>query len=263
MSPLGVAHLTALELAPLELVREAARAGFDAVGLRLHPAMPGGVAYPLRPASTELAQLRQALGNEGMVVNDIEFIALTPDVNLAAVPWMLETGASLGAHSLTVSGDDPDSGRLAARFAALCELAAPLGLVVNLEFMRWRVVGNLSQALAVVEAAGQANGGILVDALHLFRAGNTVAEVAQAPRHWLHDVQSCDAPFEAPTGDRIVQEAREGRLLPGEGGLPLQALLAALPVGIRFSAEVPRPVPDAQVRLEQAASSARALIDAR
>lgn len=260
MIALGVAHLTALELAPLAFVREAARAGFDAVGLRLHPAMPGGVAYPLRAASAELAQLRQALGDEGVVVNDIEFIALTPDVNLAVVPWMLETGASLGARSLTVSGDDPDSGRLVERFAALCELAAPLGMVVNLEFMRWRVVGNLSQALAVVEAAGQANGGILVDALHLFRAGNTVDELACVPRRWLHDVQLCDAPAKAPPEASIIQEAREGRLPPGEGGLPLHALLGVLPESVRLSAEIPQLGLGSSERLAQAAASTRALL---
>ncbi|PVZ16469.1 MULTISPECIES: sugar phosphate isomerase/epimerase [unclassified Pseudomonas] len=261
MKRLGVAHLTALELPPLELARQAARAGFDAVGLRLHPAVPGGLAYPLRPASAAFGQLRQVLDGEGVVVSDIEFIALTPEVDLTDLPWMLETGALLGARSLTVSGDDPDGGRLASRFASVCELAAPLGMVVNLEFMRWRVVGNLGQALAVVEAAGQGNGGILVDALHLFRAGNTVEELARVPARWLHDVQLCDAPAKAPPEEAIIQEAREGRLPPGEGGLPLRALLQVLPAQVRLSAEVPQPGLGGGERLAQAAQRTRALLN--
>lgn len=36
-------------MTPDALVREAARAGFNSVGLRLHPAMAGGIAYPLAP----------------------------------------------------------------------------------------------------------------------------------------------------------------------------------------------------------------------
>ena len=39
---LGLAHLTALELSPLALVSEAARAGFASVGLRVVPATVGG-----------------------------------------------------------------------------------------------------------------------------------------------------------------------------------------------------------------------------
>ncbi|MFF7707868.1 TIM barrel protein [Pseudomonas sp. NPDC007930] len=241
MSGLGIAHLSALALAPAELVRQAGRAGFSHVGLRLHPASAGGIAYPLRPGSPELLALQQALVEYPVAVNDIEFIELTPQVNVAAFDAMLETGAQLGAASLTVSGDDPEAQRLAANFAALCERAEGYGIRVNLEFMRWRVVGNLQQAVAVLEAAGHGNGGLLVDALHLFRAGNTPAQLAALNPAWLKDVQLCDAPLQAPPEALIIQEARQGRLPPGEGELPLAALMAALPREVRVSVEVPMP----------------------
>ena len=47
MPSFSLAALTALDLAPPQLIDVAAACGYDHVGLRLLPAMPGGVAYPL------------------------------------------------------------------------------------------------------------------------------------------------------------------------------------------------------------------------
>jgi sugar phosphate isomerase/epimerase len=249
---LGVAHLTALELAPDVLVREAARAGFSSVGLRLHPAMAGGIAYPLAPGSPALQQLKTTLDGEGVVVNEIEFVELKPAVDVAGLASLLEAGAQLGARCLTVSGDDPEHSRLTENFAALCELAAGYGLRVDLEFMRWRQIGNLQQAVALIAAAGQVNGGVLLDVLHLFRSGGDVAAVAQLDRRFIHGVQWCDAPALAPTEAGIIREAREGRLAPGQGQLPLAELLNVLPPKVHWSVEIPSPATGASERLAQA-----------
>lgn len=42
-----VAHLCELDTSPDTLVKLANDVGFDSVGLRLAPAVPGGIAYPL------------------------------------------------------------------------------------------------------------------------------------------------------------------------------------------------------------------------
>ena len=252
MSGLGVAHLTALELAPNALVREAARVGFSSVGLRLHPAMAGGIAYPLLPGSQALQQLKTMLDAEGVVVNEIEFVELKPDIDVPGLASLLESGAQLGARCLTVSGDDPVHSRLTDNFAAVCELAAGYGLRVDLEFMRWRHIANLHQAVALVETAGQANGGVLIDALHLFRSGGDAAAVAQLDRRYIHGVQWCDAPAQAPTEEGIIREAREGRLAAGQGQLPLAGLLNVLAPQVHWSVEVPCPATCASERLAQA-----------
>lgn len=237
MKPLGVAHLTALALAPADLVRQAAGAGFSTVGLRLHPATAGGLCYPLDAAARRA--LKALLAAEGVGVNDIEFVELTPGLDIAALLPLLEAGAELGAASLTVSGDDAQFSRLIDHYGQLCGLAAGFGLRVDLEFMRWRAVGNLAQARYIVEGAGQANGGILVDALHLFRSGGDVAMLAEVDPRWLRAVQLCDAPLQAPPEAGIIREAREGRLPPGQGQLPLADLLAAMPKGVGVSVEMP------------------------
>ncbi|BBH46308.1 sugar phosphate isomerase/epimerase family protein [Pseudomonas sp. KU43P] len=252
MKRLAVAHLTALELAPTALVREAGRVGFGAVGLRLHPVHSGALAYPLVQGSQAMAELKRVMRGEGVRVAEIEFVALTPQLQVADCEALLAAGAELGAQSLTVSGDDTDNVRLTQRFAALCELAKGYGLRVDLEFMRWRPVATLQHAAAVVTAAGQGNGGVLLDALHLFRSGGDVADIARVPPGYVRTVQLCDAPWQAPVEALIIDEAREGRLLPGQGQLPLAALLAAMPADVQISVETPSREPTGQQRLRQA-----------
>ncbi|ENB9664773.1 sugar phosphate isomerase/epimerase [Pseudomonas putida] len=263
MNGLGVAHLTALELAPARLVREARRAGFSAVGLRLHPVMPGAQAYPVAPGSQALRELRAVMAGEGVRVTDIEFVALTAQAQVADYQPLLAAGAELGALSLTVSGDDDDVARLTGNFAALCELARGHGLRVDLEFMRWRPVATLQQACTVVTGAGQDNGGVLVDALHLFRSGGQVADLAGVDPRLLRAVQLCDAPLLAPVEELIIAEAREGRMLPGQGQLPLAALVAALPTQLCVSVEVPSAGVPAEQRLQAAARVTQAWLQGR
>ncbi len=54
---LGLAHFTVLEVPPLELASLAARIGYTAIGLRLHPAFPGSPFYEL-PAGTAASRHR-------------------------------------------------------------------------------------------------------------------------------------------------------------------------------------------------------------
>lgn len=260
MRPLGVAHLTALDLAPITLVREAARAGFAAVGLRLHPVMPGATAYPLGPGSLAVRELKAVSAGESVHVNDIEFVSLTPQFQVTDYEGLLAVGAELCASSLTVSGDDLDNARLVHNFAALCELASGYGLRVDLEFMRWRPVATLQQAVAVVRAAGQGNAGVLLDALHLYRSGGDEHVLAQIDPLYLQAVQLCDAPLQAPVEALIIQEAREGRLLPGRGQLPLAALLSALPADVHVSVETPSALIAPEMRLTAAYEASRSLL---
>ncbi|MFM0396150.1 sugar phosphate isomerase/epimerase family protein [Paraburkholderia phytofirmans] len=259
---LAVAHLTALELAPLEWVTQAARAGFDAVGLRLNPTSVDAIAYPSVVGSDAHRALRRVLADEGMAVHDVEFIPVLPDIDVASYAPMFDAAAHLGARCVTVSGDDPDAARLAANLAALCELAAQYGLRVDLEFMRWRQVGTLNQARSMVERVGHANLAILVDALHLARSGGSPADVRALPVGMVRAVQLCDASRHAPVGDdATILEARAGRLPPGEGVLPLIDLLDALPAGTALGVEMPLPSLPAKDRLELAYRSTRAMLE--
>lgn len=259
---LGLAHLTALDLAPATLVPEAARAGFSFIGLRVIPATADGPAYPTRAGTDAHRDLKRCLANEGIRLNEIEFVQLTPDIDIPALAGLFEAAADLGAVAVTASGDDDDSARLIAHFAELCDLARQFGLRVDLEFMRWRVVGSLPQAEAIVREAGKANGSILVDALHLHRSGGKPADLIAISARRLRAAQLCDAVADIPASDAaIIAEARAGRLPPGDGGLPLGGLLQALPADASLSVEMPLPALDVRARLAAAFNATRRLLE--
>jgi len=240
LPPLGLAHFTVLEVPPLELVGLAARTGYASIGLRLVPAAPGTPYYTIPTGRAQMAEMRHRLHDHGIRVHDVEIVTIGADFDPASLVPVLDSAAELGAAALSVCADDPDRARLVDRFAALCDLAAHHAIGVDLEWMGWRAVRTLDDALDVVTRAGHPNGRILVDALHLKRNGGTPADLAALPPALIRSVQLCDARATAPAGtDEIIREARTGRLPPGDGALPLTDLLDALPVGANLSLEVP------------------------
>jgi len=262
MTPLSLAHLTVLEVAPPALFDLAAEAGFQSVGIRILPAAPGAVSYP--PSVATVPVWRRRMADAGVGIHDVEFIPLTPGVRIGEFAAVVALAAELGASRINVSGDDADTDRLVDRFGELCDLAAGAGLGVDLEFMRFRVIGTLQQALSIVERAGRANGRLLIDVLHLFRCGGTAAMLREVPAGALGSVQLCDAPRQDPTDAGLVAEAREGRLFPGEGELPLKAFMDALPRDIPVGVEVPtgstHPALAAAERAARACNAARKLL---
>lgn len=226
----------ALDVPQREAVAAAASAGYGALGLRF--AVPG-------PDDAALALLREQTDAAGLRVLDIEYVNLTADDDARA--WhlrLLEIGAALGAAHLITISSDPDGSRTAARFAALCDAADEAGGPrPALEFMRFTQVRTLAAALEVLDRAGVGpdRAGILVDALHLARSGTSPTAMADVDPALLPYLQICDAPATLPDPDderALGHEARHARLLPGDGDLPLGALLRAGPLDAPLSVEV-------------------------
>ena len=95
--------------------------------------------------------------------------------------------------------------------------------------------------MRMIRTVDAGNVGLLIDALHLDRAGGSVEDVASIPPGQIALVQLCDAPATPPAPDALVDEARNRRLHPGEGSLPLNRLLDVLPDGLPLSLDVPHP----------------------
>jgi sugar phosphate isomerase/epimerase len=238
MIDLSLAHLSELEVPPLELAALAARAGLATIGLRTMAASPGGIEYPLRSA-TEQAAMRRRVADTGVTVLYIELISLSETTDLAACAAMLAAGAAIGAQRVVAAGDSRDVAVVADRMARVCELARPYAIAVDLEFMPFRGVRSFADAHAVVTRAAQPNGHILIDALHVFRSTSDLAAIRAADRALLGTFQICDAPAQPPPDAELVVEARTRRLMPGHGGLDLHALIDALPADIPYGLEVP------------------------
>ncbi|MBP7001512.1 TIM barrel protein [Amaricoccus sp.] len=237
----SLAFLTVFDVGPVEAVKVAAATGYDLVGLRLLPAAASGeAAYPIMTDDRLLAETAAAVRDSGIGVADIEIARLKAETDVAGFAPFFERGARLGARNVLVAGDDPEEARLTERFAALARLAAGFGLTVDLEFMPWTKVPNLAAARRIVEAAGEPNGGVLVDALHCDRSDTTLAEIAALPPRLVHYVQFCDGPAEYDPSDAgLIDIARRARLMPGEGGIDLAGLARAIPADAVISVEIP------------------------
>jgi sugar phosphate isomerase/epimerase len=240
MPSFSLAALTVLELAPPALIDVAAACGYQHVGIRLLPATPGGLAYPLMEDEAALKETLIHLDATGITVADLEVVALRPETEIAPFSAFFETGARLGAKHILVAAYDPDLDRFRDRYAAFCDAAAPYGLTADLEFMPWTYVPDLVTARGVVAQIGRPNAGVLVDALHFDRSGSSIADLAHVPTTCLHYWQLCDGPAERPaTTEEMIHAARYERMFPGEGGIDLVALKRAMPADITVSIEVP------------------------
>ena len=263
--PLSLSYYTVPELSPTQMVKEAAAAGFDFVGARLLNGQPGRDPAPLMASSAMRRETIACLRDAGMGVLDASGARLRPETDMAAFAPFIDAAAELGARHILASGDDPDEPRLAARFAELCELAGQSGLTVDLEFVPWMSVADLTLAARMVRTVARANFGIAVDALHFDRSRSRLSDLAALPRTWFRYVQLCDAP-RAWASDResLIHEAVSERLFPGEGAIDLAGLLRALPSGIPIALEIPtatlaRTTPAAE-RLQRAVAATRKLL---
>ncbi len=236
---LGLAALTVLDVAPPVQIAIAAEAGYSHVGLRLIPATAEEVRHPIVGDTPMVREVERLLADTGMKVLDVEIFRLTLDVRLDAFEPAMATAARLGARHMLVAGNDPEPARLRDSFARLAELAARYGLTPSLEPMPWTDVPTVQAAQRIIEGVDQP-AGVLVDAIHFFRADNRLSDLAGLPRHRLHYMQLCDAPAERPADTaELIRQARSDRLFPGEGGLDLRALVHALPPDLPVSLEIP------------------------
>lgn len=239
MRQISLAHLTALDLPPPKLIEAAAKAGFDAVGLRLIRVTDTTPGYPLMRATKMMTETRAALQDTRLSVSDIEFVKIEPQTDLSALLPFLDAGAELGAREVICAPYDPDLSRLADNLGTLSELAKSRGLGVSLEFFPWTVVPDLASAHKIAENAGP-DVGILVDTLHFDRSGSSLLELQELPCNRMRLAHLCDAPVQQLyTTDDLLFTARAERLPPGEGQIDLGPILAALPKSLPVGLEVP------------------------
>lgn len=142
---------------------------------------------------------------------------------------MLTVAAGIGARSVNavdLFGDVTDTAAVVEPFARLCDQAAELGLLVNLESLPWSGIPDFAAAVGIVRAADRPNGGVMLDSWHFFRGGSEIAELTAVDGALVNGVQLNDAP-RRPEPDLRRATARSRRL-PGHGELPLVELLRAL-----------------------------------
>ena len=272
-SDLSVANLTVGGGSPIALIEAAAAAGFGKVGLLLQSAMQKPVEYEIVGRPEVVREINAACRATGVRVFDVEAFVLSPAARLDAYRPSLAAGAELGATHISTIGTEllTNDSFLSAQeridlFGALCDAAAAFGLHVGIEFMFYRDVRTLGDALTLLDAVGRRNAGVIVDALHFNRSSARLEELDAVPGERLAYVQLCDAVAAIPPLDALAKEARTSRLHPGDGVLPLNAILDRIPAGTQLVIETPVQA-DASLstpqKLARAAEATRRFLDDR
>lgn len=237
--PLSLAYLTVNGADPLQHIAVAAEAGYQAAGLRIVPPRHLTGAPSVVGNVPLIREIKRACNDSGIALLDAEVVSLAPTTTRAELQAVVDVASELGFTFIQTVIEDPEQQRAAERLAELADLAAAARMRIALEFMRFRALTDLQLAMRLIRQVGRPNVQVLIDALHLARSGGTPEQVAALSPDSIALAQLCDAPADAPSEDLLAQEARTARLYPGDGALPLDALLDALPDGVPLSVEVP------------------------
>lgn len=266
MNPLGIECLSTFGLHPLQLIRLTAELGCSHVTLNLGSAanrLPVYLDVSFRRDRALQREMHAALIDSGVRIGMLEGFAITPDNRAEDLLPDLDTAACLGAAAICTVSLDRDMARTHGEFARLAELATERGLVTTTE-VGAGVLRRLDKALAAVDAVAHPSFRLLVDTMHFFRFGGTVADFAALDPALVGHVQLCDVPMPG-SHESYMEEALYERRAPGDGDLPLADFLRHVPKGVVVGLEIPiRSEAEAGIgpreRLARCVAQARALM---
>lgn len=238
---LTLGYLT-LDIDPLCTVEAAGKAGYKSVGIRITGRRVVDASTEVIGRRDTIRAIRQRLDDHGLRLSNISAYHFYPDVTLSHLEGVLDTAAELRADMVICNSYLADQSRFFEMFCAYCDMARLRSIRLAIEFMRYSQVKSLAAAAEIVRRSEKDNAGLLIDPLHLDRAGETPADILKLDPSRIFFAQLCDAALQPGlTEDELRQEARTARLYPGLGELPLSDFIAALPDGTEIEIETPRP----------------------
>lgn len=218
----------------VETIEAAARHGFPTI--TVDPVLY----YDGLEAGVDAAGLRRRLTDAGVRVRVIDGI-WTGIAGLPSEPMQvgdslmqrydvvacLEVAEALDAPIISFGhylGDPVPRAAIAEGVGAACRLAGERGVTIVLEFILESGMPSVAEAQAVALECGEPNCGILVDTWHWSRTGATLDDLRTLPPRAIKAFQLNDRIPPAPGAEYVPMS---GRLLPGEGELPLREIIAA------------------------------------
>ena len=232
MRLISLASGTLPEFEPEVVVESAAAAGFGGCGVWFDP----DSWTPPR-----VARVRRVFEQTGLTPLEMEVLVVGDQELSPHVLRQLDAASEVGVREVLTVSREPDPVRNLEAFGRLAEAAEERDLYLSLEFLPIFAVSTLASALAVIQGVSSDRLKLLVDPLHVVRTGLDPAALNQVPRGYFRFCQFCDASFLPPhdgTFAALYDEALNGRLLPGEGDLPLAQMLEAMPEGLPLSLEI-------------------------
>jgi sugar phosphate isomerase/epimerase len=210
---------------------EAAKVGFSGIGL-----WHADIEHQLETRT--LDEMRRIFDDSGLRHIELEFIAdFFMDEGTDARResdrlrrLLFDAAAAMDAHHIKVGnipGNPCELGKLTEAYAELCaDAAKQTDAKILYEFMPFDVnVDSLDKALQVVEGAGAANGGVVIDTWHMAKLGIAPDELWRIPVHYLGWIELSDGRNEWME-DRL-DEVINHRHLPGEGEFDIQGYVDA------------------------------------
>jgi len=144
---------------------------------------------------------------------------------------LLDRATALGANTVLTPActhKDCVAERVVDDLRWLAREAASRGLRVAYEGMAWSTLTyTVPAAWATIQAVGEPNMGLVVDAFHMFSRGRDVSDLQGIPVDRIFLLQLSDLMEEIDLPN-IIQIARHRRLLPGQGRFPVVDLVATL-----------------------------------
>ncbi|HEX7853450.1 MAG TPA: sugar phosphate isomerase/epimerase [Sphingobium sp.] len=241
MARIGIENISVFGLPPVEFVELAADLGCQHISTGL-TSFAFGI-YDYAPFSLkEDAHLRQemiaAMRDRGVSISLGEGCTIRPGVGARDYARDLDLFVELGTERINTVSMEADLSRTCDEFAVLAELASERGLRITTELAPSLAISDLPTALEVVRRIGRPDFRLLIDTMHTVRSGSTAADIAALDPDLIDYVQICDAPRE-PRFESYFEESMYERMVPGEGGLDLPALLKVLPADRVYALEVP------------------------
>ena len=222
---IGLCYGSLRDVSATELVRIAGANGFS--GLMLPP-------FP-QAEPEEIAGFRKLLRDNGIrrVVLDGVMAQLPRCAFAVEQGWSAEqhfaVAEQFGVDCFNVPHDRGDPATTVAEFTdslgPFCERAARAGITLALEFLPGTGIPDLERALRIVGAVGAPNLGITLDTWHWARIGATLADIGALAPGVIKDFQLSDR---AANQGALPDSEQWGRLLPGDGALPLAQIIRAV-----------------------------------
>lgn len=261
----SLAYLTVFGTPPGRMVQVAAETGYDHVSFRLTPVTDDEPTFPFFTDHTLVRDVVNSMRSAGISALDVELVRTDPGMTSADFKPFMDVSAELGARHVVTQIPESDRAKATADFAAICDLAAPYGLTVDLEFIPWLPTRDLRTAADIVIGADRPNGGILVDTLHFERSGSSLNQLAMLDEGLFNFVQLCDAATAVSNdNDELIRVARSDRIPPGQGIIDLAPIVSAIHQ-VPYSLEVPNEAMKEEMGVMEYSrhvlQSARALLD--
>jgi sugar phosphate isomerase/epimerase len=212
-------------------VETAAKAGFTGMGFWHTDILEIRKKYSFK-------DMKQILDANGIVNVEVEWLLdwYCTDARKSASDQtralLLEAAEVLRARHIKIAdlgNDCADVAQMTPAFATLCRQAAERGTNIVFEMLpaQFSRAPSLDQVLAITRGSGAANGGIMLDNLHLQRIGIFAEEIVRKLKPSdLIGVEINDGTLAVPLKfqDSVVNK----RLLPGDGEFDIAAFLQAL-----------------------------------